>query len=103
MVLEDTKLGVAFMDESGKALFTYTTHITNDEELKRFVGDESLTIYIKEYKPDMILIAANCKRAQTLRKLLRDRDLFPHSIFSSFGQYEVPRLVAKKKIIEGVV
>lgn len=39
MVLEDTKLGVAFMDESGKALFTYTTHITNDEELKRFVGD----------------------------------------------------------------
>lgn len=47
MVLEDTKLGVAFMDESGKALFTYTAHIPNDDELKKFVGDESLIIYIK--------------------------------------------------------
>jgi len=73
MVLEDTKLGVAFMDESGKALFSYIAIIPNDDELKKFVSSENLLMYIKEYKPDMIVIAANCKRAQTLRKSLRDR------------------------------
>ncbi len=30
----------------------------------------------REYKPDMILIAANCKKAQTLRKDLRNPELF---------------------------
>lgn len=39
MVLEDTKLGIAFVDEAGKALFTFQIIINNDEELKRFVGD----------------------------------------------------------------
>jgi len=50
-----------------------------------FVGNQNLQVYIKEYNPDMIVIAANCKRAHTLRKLLRDKDLFQPSIFSSFG------------------
>jgi hypothetical protein len=103
MVLEDTKLGIAFVDESGKAQFTFHMVITNDEELRRFVCDENLSVYIREYKPDMILIAANCKRAQTLRKELRDPKLFPQSIFCAFGEYEVPRLVAKKQIIKGQI
>lgn len=51
----------------------------------------------------MILIAANCKKAQTLRKELRTPDLFPETIFCAFGEYEVPRLVAKKKITEGFI
>ncbi len=101
MVLEDTKLGIAFVDEAGKALFTFQTIVCNDDDLRKFVSDENLTIYIKEYKPDMILIAANCKRAQTLRKELRNPELNTQSIFCAFGEYEVPRLVAKKKIIMG--
>lgn len=87
MVLEDTKLGIAFVDESGKAQFTFHIEINNDEKLRNFVCDENLSIYIKEHKPDMILIAANCKRAQTLRKELRDPKLFPQSIFCAFGEY----------------
>jgi len=42
MVLEDTKLGIAFVDESGKALFTFQINVSNDEDLRRFVGDENL-------------------------------------------------------------
>jgi transcriptional accessory protein Tex/SPT6 len=30
MVLEDTKLGIAFVDESGKALFTFQINVSND-------------------------------------------------------------------------
>jgi hypothetical protein len=101
MVLEDTKLGIAFVDEAGKPSFTFQTIVCNDDDLRKFVSDENLTIYIKEHKPDMILIAANCKRAQTLRKELRNPELNTQSIFCAFGEYEVPRLVAKKKIIMG--
>ncbi|CAM6000710.1 unnamed protein product [Sphagnum balticum] len=72
MVLEETKLGIAFVDEIGRILFTFQVSIHNDEEFRRFIGDETLSGYIKEYKPDMILIGANCKRAQTLRKELRN-------------------------------
>lgn len=87
MVLEETKLGIAFVDESGKSQFSFHIVINNDEDLRRFVGDENLSLYIKDYKPDMILIAANCKRAQTLRKELRDPKLFSQSIFCAFGEY----------------
>ena len=47
MVLEETKLGIAFVDESGKSQFSFHIVINNDEELRRFVGDENLSIYIK--------------------------------------------------------
>jgi hypothetical protein len=53
--------------------------------LKDFVSGENLKFNIKEYKPDMILISANCKKAQTLRKELRTPDLFPETIFCAFG------------------
>ena len=68
LVLEDRKLGVVFVDESGKAMFSFQTTISNDIELKEFVASENLKTNIHEYKPDMILISANCKKAQTLRK-----------------------------------
>lgn len=68
MVLEDTKLGMAFVDEAGKAVFTSQITVMTDDDLRRFVGDQILLDYIKEHKPDMILIAANCRKAQTLRK-----------------------------------
>ena len=32
---------------------------------------------------------------------MRDPKLFPQSIFCAFGEYEVPRLVAKRQIIKG--
>jgi len=67
-MLVDNKLGVAFVDEAGKPQFSFHISVENDEMLKNFVSGESLASYIKEYKPNMILIGANCKRAQTLRK-----------------------------------
>ena len=68
MVLLETKLGIVFVDEQGRHIFSFHVTVDNDEAVKSFVTDENLSIYIKEYKPDMILIGANCKRAQTLRK-----------------------------------
>lgn len=50
----------------------------------------------------MILIAANCRRAQTLRKELRNPNLFPEPIYCAFGEYEVPNLMANKKKMNGV-
>lgn len=76
-MLEDTKLGVAFVDEAGKVQHTFQATVGNEQQLKDFVSSESLKHNIKEYRPDMILIAANCKKAQTLRKELRTPDLFP--------------------------
>ena len=40
----------------------------NDEDIRAFVSDTTLYKYIEDYKPDMILISANCRKAQTLRK-----------------------------------
>ena len=68
LVLEDVKLGVVFIDETGKVMYSFQTMIASDIMLKEFVGSEDLKEKIKEYKPDMILISANCKKAQTLRK-----------------------------------
>lgn len=50
----------------------------------------------------MILVAANCRRAQTLRKELRNPNLFNEAIYCEFGEYEVPSLMANKNIIQGV-
>ena len=50
----------------------------------------------------MILVAANCRRAQTLRKELRNPALFPDAIYCDFGDYEIPSLMANKLMIQGV-
>ena len=71
MVLLESKLGVVFVDEQGKHLFSFHVTVDNDDAVKSFVSGENLATYIREYRPDMILIGANCKRAQTLRKELR--------------------------------
>lgn len=47
MVLEDQTLGIAFVDEVGEATFTHKIDLANDDELKKFVGDELLSNYIK--------------------------------------------------------
>jgi hypothetical protein len=102
LVLDDTKLGVAFVDESGKVMHSFQTMIVNETALREFVTGENLKFNIKEYKPDMILISANCKKAQTLRKELRTPDLFTETIFCAFGEYEIPNMVAKRRKISGV-
>jgi hypothetical protein len=50
--------------------------LLNDEDLKNFVTSSILYKYIDDHKPDMILISANCRKAQTLRKELRNPNLF---------------------------
>ena len=59
---------MAFVDEVGEPQFTHEATVINDEDLKQFVSQPMLSEYIKENKPDMILVAANCRKAQTLRK-----------------------------------
>jgi hypothetical protein len=38
LVLEDMRLGVAFVDEAGRPLHTFQTVIANETQLKEFVG-----------------------------------------------------------------
>ena len=38
LVLEDMRLGVAFVDEAGRPLHTFQTIIANETQLKEFVG-----------------------------------------------------------------
>ena len=47
LVLEDTKLGVVFVDETGKVLYSFQTYMANDSQLKEFVASEDLKQYIK--------------------------------------------------------
>ena len=104
MVLEDKKLGIVYVDEAGKPHSPLQITLVNDEELKRFANDEIIKKYIEDFKPDLICIAANCRRAQTLRnaiRAIRDNNLnedipFP---FCSLYPYEIPSLVAKQKKI----
>ena len=65
-------------------LHSFQTIVANDSQLRDFVGGENLKFNVKEHKPDMILISANCKKAQTLRKELRSPDLFSETIFCAF-------------------
>ena len=76
---------MAFINEKGQSHYPFKLKIGNDEDIKNFVSNEILYKYIDEYKPDMILISANCRRAQTLRKELRNPTLFPESIYCAFG------------------
>ena len=57
---------------------------------------------MQEHHPEMILVSANCRKAQTLRKELRNPNLFSENIYCAFGEYEVPNLIANKNIIQGV-
>ena len=54
---------------------------------------------MNENKPDTILVAANCRKAQTLRKELRAADLFKETVFCGYGETEVSSLMAKKRKI----
>lgn len=38
LVLQDTKLGVAFVDEAGKSLHTFQATVSNEQQLKEFVN-----------------------------------------------------------------
>jgi transcriptional accessory protein Tex/SPT6 len=103
MVLEQEKLGIAVVDEIGKEHSPLSIELRADDELKKFVNNEILSHLIEEHHPDMILVSANCRRAQTLRKELRNPSLFSESnIYCSFGEYEIPSLMANKNIVQGV-
>lgn len=62
---------MAFLDENGQDHSPALLNLFNDEDLKRFVNDQMLDSYILDNKPNLILISANCRKAQRLRKLLR--------------------------------
>lgn len=47
MVLEKEKLGIAFVDEQGKYHSPTCMPLYNDDELKKFVGDELLHKFIQ--------------------------------------------------------
>lgn len=96
MVLEDKKLGIVYVDETGNGHSPLQITLVNDDELKRFANDEIIKKYIEDFKPESILIGANCRRAQTLRKAIRE-----NIAFCSLCPYEIPSLVAKQKRLEG--
>ena len=68
MVMEKDSFGMAFVNEEGESSHPLKLKIMNDEDIRAFVSDTTLYNYIEDYKPDMILISANCRKAQTLRK-----------------------------------
>ena len=47
LVLEDTKLGVAFVDEAGKPMHSFQVVVANEQMLKDFVSSENLKHNIK--------------------------------------------------------
>lgn len=71
MVLEGEKLGLAIVDEDGNLRFKGTLKIPFSSNLKTVVTDKSVTEPIDQFKPDLIIVAANCRQSITLRKQLR--------------------------------
>ena len=69
--MEDKKLGIAFIDEFGQSHSPLQITLSNDEELRKFAKDDILQKYVEDFKPDIFYLAANCRRAQTLRKAIR--------------------------------
>jgi hypothetical protein len=65
-------LGLAIVDEDGNLKFKGTLRIPFSSNLKTVVADKSITEPIDEFKPDLIIVAANCRQAITLRKDLRE-------------------------------
>lgn len=51
MVLEDKKLGIVYIDETGNAHSPLQITLVNDDELKRFANDEIIKKYMEDFKP----------------------------------------------------
>lgn len=77
MMLEDKKLGIVYVDENGVEHSPLQITLVNDEELKRFANDEIIKKYIEDFKPELICVGANSRRAQTLRKAIRENQDLP--------------------------
>lgn len=71
MVLEGEKLGLAIVDEDGSLKFKGTLKLPMFTNLNMLVTDKAITEPIEEFKPELIVVAANCRQALTLRKQLR--------------------------------
>lgn len=98
MVLEGEKLGLAIVDEDGNLKFKGTLKIPMFANLNTVVTDKAITDPIEEFKPELIVVAANCRQALTLRKQLRETKgnaRQERGEFCALGDYEICSKIAK--------
>ena len=104
LVLEGEKLGLAIVDEEGNLKLKGSLKIPFNSNLETVVKDKSLCDPIDEYKPELIIVAANCRQAITLREGLRkSRDDLRsgRKEFCALEDYEMCSKISKYHMMKG--
>jgi hypothetical protein len=99
LVLEYDKLGMAVVSPEGELRFKGIIKVSHESNIEFIVKDKVLNDHIDEYKPDLIVISANCRQSIILRKELREvKELRRPSReeFCALGEYEICSLIAKR-------
>jgi hypothetical protein len=68
LVLEYDKLGMAIVSSEGELRFKGIIKVSHESNIEFIVKDKVLNDHIDEYKPDLIVISANCRQSIILRK-----------------------------------